>query len=316
MASGVQIPFFSRRMAVALALAGSVLLITSAGARAHEGVFCGATITVDTTLDENLRCSGDGLLVAADGVTLDLNGHTVRGAGTGLGITVTGTEVTVKNGSVRGFEQGVRVAYPGHHSTLAGLTAKENNTGLLVWAADDTTVVDSNFSHNTTSGIWERALRSTVEDSRISHNGGDGFYAYAFSIGLKLIGNEFNDNGGSGIHFDDSDDLSTVSGNDASRNVGDGIQVYNSTGSYTGNTTRQNQRNGISLYDQAGLNFAQHELIADNISNGNGAYGIQACTWLSNQELCGPGIVDGGGNVARHNGLTPECVNIVCSKKP
>jgi|SRR5580765_8588255 len=300
-------------MARLVVLAAAAFLITMGGARADEGVSCGATITVDTTLTNDLKCSGDGLFVSADEVTLDLNGHTVRGSGTGSGVTITGAGVTLKNGSAKGFEDGIRVAFPGDHATLTGVTANVNGTGLMVFAANDATVTHSNFSNNATVGIWERALGLTIEDSKISHNGGDGFYAFPFSGGLKLISNELNDNGGSGIHFEDSDDGSTVSGNTASRNGGDGIQVYSSTGSYTGNTTRQNQRNGIWIIEGAGLLFAQHELIADNTSNGNGAHGILSCTQISSpQDLCAPGMVDGGGNLAKHNDLTPQCVNIVC----
>ena len=67
-----------------------------------------------------------------------------------------------------------------------------------------------------------------------------------------MTDNTFNANGGSGIHFEDSDDGSTVSGNHASRNGDDGIQVYSSTGTYTGNTTNHNGRNGIWLTEGAG----------------------------------------------------------------
>ncbi len=298
-------------------IAVAVVVIMSTDAHASQGVACGGTITTDTTLSKNLNCPGDGLTISTDGVTLDLNGHKMSGSGTGVGIMVSGSDVTVESGSVRGFEQGVRIAYPGNHSTLTGLTANRNGTGLTVFAADDTAVTDSTFSHNTSFGIWARSLRLTVEDSRSSHNGGDGFYAFPFSAGLKLIDTAFNDNGGSGIHFDDSNDLSTVSGNDASRNTGDGIQVYSSTGTYTGNTTNHNGRNGIWLTEGAGLVFAQHELIADNISNGNDGHGILACTQVSSPpDPCAPGMVDGGGNFAKHNGQSPDCVNILCGFSP
>ena len=59
----------------ALAMAG--------GAQAHSttgAVSCGATITRDTTLKADLtNCPGDGLVIGADNITLDLNGHTIDG---------------------------------------------------------------------------------------------------------------------------------------------------------------------------------------------------------------------------------------------
>src|SRR5204862_977171 len=41
---------------------------------------CGGTITADTTLVSDLtNCPGDGIVVGADNITLDLNGHTIDG---------------------------------------------------------------------------------------------------------------------------------------------------------------------------------------------------------------------------------------------
>src|SRR4051794_14730805 len=41
---------------------------------------CGDTVTASTTLRADLRdCPGDGLVIGADGITLDLNGHAVDG---------------------------------------------------------------------------------------------------------------------------------------------------------------------------------------------------------------------------------------------
>lgn len=304
-------------VAAVFLIALAAIVITATQAHASQGIACGATITIDTTLWKNLKCLSDGLVVSGDGVTLDLDGHKISGSGTGVGVAITGSDVTLENGSVKGFEQGVRLASLAERSTLADLTANGNQTGLTVFAADDATVTDSTFSNNTSFGVWDRALRLTIEDSEISHNGGDGFYAFPFSGALTLTGNRFNGNVGSGIHFEDSDDLSTVSGNDASRNGGDGIQVYSSTGTYTGNSTNRNGRNGISLTEGGGLLFAQHELIAGNISNRNGGYGILACTQVSSPpDPCAAGMVDGGGNFAKRNGQSPDCVNIFCGFSP
>jgi len=49
---------------------------------------CGAQITGDVRLDNDLTCVGNALLVAGDDITIDLNGHTLTGNGTGNGIIV------------------------------------------------------------------------------------------------------------------------------------------------------------------------------------------------------------------------------------
>ena len=46
----------------------------------HVG--CGDMITTDTTLDSDLvDCPNNGIVIGADDVTLDLNGHTIDGDG-------------------------------------------------------------------------------------------------------------------------------------------------------------------------------------------------------------------------------------------
>jgi hypothetical protein len=68
----------SRPLGVAL-LVGSALLAMPA---AVQAVTCGQRITANTTVQNDLiNCPGDGLVIAAHGITLDLNGHTIDGDG-------------------------------------------------------------------------------------------------------------------------------------------------------------------------------------------------------------------------------------------
>ena len=62
---------------VALSVGGAVL----GGSQALAGpVRCGDMITADTTLDADLLdCPNNGIVIGADGITLDLNGHTIDG---------------------------------------------------------------------------------------------------------------------------------------------------------------------------------------------------------------------------------------------
>jgi hypothetical protein len=92
----------------ARALLGTVLVGTASAA--HVG--CGQTITQSTVLDTNVGpCSGEGILIGADNITLDLNGFAVFGIsapGEGPGILLDErTAVTVRNGTVRLFDAGV-----------------------------------------------------------------------------------------------------------------------------------------------------------------------------------------------------------------
>src|SRR5438552_12880 len=74
----------------------SLWLIGLAAGPAQAVIACGKTIKHDTTLGADLTgCSGDGLTIGKDGVTLNLNGHTVSGTGA-VGIRLDGHQhVTV-----------------------------------------------------------------------------------------------------------------------------------------------------------------------------------------------------------------------------
>ena len=72
----------TRRILGALITAAAVSLISASGAEASKAVTvsCGETITADTMLANDLTdCPDHGLEIGADGVTLDLNGHTIDG---------------------------------------------------------------------------------------------------------------------------------------------------------------------------------------------------------------------------------------------
>lgn len=106
-----------------LALAAiSLVLPPDAHAGAAVRVSCGDTITTDTKLANDLtNCPADGIVIGADNITLDLNGHTIDGDGLplsfeeacpegescnfDLGVDNSGghDRVTIKGGSIRDF---------------------------------------------------------------------------------------------------------------------------------------------------------------------------------------------------------------------
>ena len=70
-------------------------------------------ITQDTTLDSDLvNCPGDGVVIGANGITLDLAGHTIDGTGPGAGGHGVDNDeahdgVAVTNGRIQEFQVGV-----------------------------------------------------------------------------------------------------------------------------------------------------------------------------------------------------------------
>ncbi|MEN3316007.1 MAG: trimeric autotransporter adhesin [Acidimicrobiaceae bacterium] len=100
---------------------------------------CGAVITANTTLTADVGpCPGDGIIIGADNITLDLAGHQVSGAGRGdgshvgvlishhTGVTVTGNSTSsARKGVVRDFNAGV-VVIGGSANTITNLGLRRN----------------------------------------------------------------------------------------------------------------------------------------------------------------------------------------------
>lgn len=139
-----------RRLAIVIATIGTLVAASGSDAVAAERAStprCGAVIGRSTTLYADLTgCPGDGLVVAADGVTLNLNGHLVAGLGTPgtVGIKVVGRRtVRVAGGRVQGFSVGVLLAQTAR-SRVADVTALHNtDVGIVLVGAADNTIADS-----------------------------------------------------------------------------------------------------------------------------------------------------------------------------
>jgi parallel beta-helix repeat protein len=91
---------------------------------------CGQVVEGHVELTSNLNCSGDGLIVGADGTTISLNGHTIRGPGpesSKVGISVGDKNgVTIEGkGTIEQFQTGVLAS--GAKSTLISLVNLREN---------------------------------------------------------------------------------------------------------------------------------------------------------------------------------------------
>ena len=127
--------------AIALAFTGAPKVAQAAPCGGAILCACGDTVIADTVLTGNLTCAGTkGLIIFADGITLDLGGFTVTGTAAPFahGIENAGNQisdpapggfdgVTVRNGTVVGFEQGIRAAkvdsFAIEHVTVTGQTS-------------------------------------------------------------------------------------------------------------------------------------------------------------------------------------------------
>jgi parallel beta-helix repeat protein len=150
---------------LAAMLAAATLLAVSGGQALANHVQCGDVITQDTTLDSDLMdCPGDGIVIGADNITLDLHGHVIDGDGTqsdpedanddGVDNTAGYDHVTVTNGTVQEFDYGVRlVAFGSAGSATANqlheLTVQRNNvTGIELFNSPRNVIDQNSFVEN------------------------------------------------------------------------------------------------------------------------------------------------------------------------
>src|SRR5262249_19771626 len=142
--SGVSSPGSLRRnTGVGVLLAGG-LTAASGGLAQASALHCGDVITVNTRLASDLvNCPDNGLVIGADNITLDLNGHVIDGDGTrvpscppdatcdtGVDNTAGHSHVTVKGGSIRQFNVAVWV-FGGAGDHIRHLAVAHTTVGII-----------------------------------------------------------------------------------------------------------------------------------------------------------------------------------------
>lgn len=184
-------------------LAGAFLLMAGvAGAKQSEHVECGDVLTENTRLANNVGpCSGHGIVIGADNVKLDLNGHRVFGTsdpGEGAGILISQRRgVHVTNGTVSDFDGGV-VIEGGSHNMVKDITARDNlgrstfgdedtlyGDGIAILSSNDNQIIKNRAIHNGPfSGI---GLFQEVDSDHPRDVSGP-------TSGNRIINNEVRDN--------------------------------------------------------------------------------------------------------------------------
>jgi hypothetical protein len=243
----------ARLLAIPLVSLGLVTAGATVASSAPAALKCGTVITQSTTLAANVGpCARGGLVVGADGVTLDLNGFAVQGrpnrTGDGAGILLQGrTGVTVKNGRVTDFDAGVALV-GGSGNRVENLLVKDNigttkrgdfGDGIALSDSDGNTIVGNDIIHN---GPF------------------DGIGLFGPSTGNLLLDN-------------------VVSGNDVSFTGDDGIRIEGPGAKdniVRGNTVTASTLDGIAIFsDQATGQLNTGNVIEENVVTGNG-FGLLA----------------------------------------
>ena len=191
---------------------------------------CGQTITTNITLHDDLvNCPDDGIVIGADDITLDLNGHSIDGDAVltepcsggpnfcdqGVNNTAGHSGITIKGGSISDFTDAV--FDEGTNDVMRGLSVSNSfGSGIVLLNAQNDRVAGS-FLHG--NGLTQEA-----QGIRVLFGGGNQF-----------DGNLMSNNGDAGINMFASND-NRVTGNSFVGNRFAGVVMGEGTGNQaTGN---------------------------------------------------------------------------------
>ncbi|MEN3316351.1 MAG: large repetitive protein, partial [Acidimicrobiaceae bacterium] len=269
----------SRRFGLGSVIAVVVALVTQIGSASAAAVHCGDVIRRSVTLTTDVGpCSGNGVIVGADNVKIDLGGHRVLGSADRsddrIGILLPRRHgVTITHGTVTGFSAGIAIE-GGAANTLTNLVVRDN-VGPALREADfgDGILIDGS-AHN-------RVTASSIGPGNGPFDG----------IAILDAGADFNQIGQNVIQGNDVD-APLVPGDTGPFNFDEGIFLTPSTldatlvgNSITGNVIRNNGANGINVFESV-----QRTTISGNAIDGNG-FGAAAAL---NQGVSGLGLEEEG----------------------
>jgi large repetitive protein len=180
------------RLGVGVLLAGGLTAVTGGLAQA-SALHCGDVITVNTRLGSDLvNCPDNGLVIGADNIALDLNGHVIDGDGTpvpscppdtacdvGVDNSAGHSHVTIKGGSIRQFDTGVLVLGGAAGDHIRRLAVSHTGTVGIVVDQTTRTVIDHNVVRD--PGVVAVFLTSSAK-ARVASNVASGSTGYAMFL--------------------------------------------------------------------------------------------------------------------------------------
>ncbi|HEV3375765.1 MAG TPA: right-handed parallel beta-helix repeat-containing protein, partial [Thermoleophilaceae bacterium] len=249
-------------------------------------VTCGQLVKRSIRLTNNLaNCPGDGLVIGAERIIVDLDGHTIDGVGLGDGIQNEGYGgVVIRDGTVTEFDHGVQLLAETagglvenltlQHNEVSGITLfdardgnllrgntlLENGGGLLLLSGTTGATVENNTLTLNSGGALELrdADRNRLEGNHVV-GGGDLGIGLERSTGNVLVGNVVSGTSDGGIDVQLGSHGNRVEGNTVTETGDTGILVKESDrNEVVGNSTHGMSDAGISL------EAANDGLVVDN----------------------------------------------------
>jgi len=286
---------------------------------------CGQTVTTNAFLAHDLSCTGSGVIVGADKITVDLRGFVLSGdrdfADVGVDDEGGFDNVKIENGLVRNFGFGVLtdgsdgfgvssviasgnlvvgIGLIGDSDSVAGSTSSGNGGGIQITGTSPN-VSSSTASGNENGGILVVGDEASVKSSTSFGNGSAGIAAAGDSV--SITSSTANGNAFSGIQLGDGSDFAMIKSSNASGNGDNGIVIpEGSSASISSSTASGNATEGIRVDGDAAR-------LKGNHTDANGFQGGNASDHFGlGIRVAGFTIPPTGTNVAHANDDPAECL--------
>ena len=203
-----------RRKACLGGLAACAALALPVSSAQAEPAGCGQVLTRSITLSNNvIGCHGDGLVIGAAGITVDLNGHLVQGTGLGVGVRNPGHhDVTIRGGTIRNFDSGVLLSET-QRNVVAGISFDQTELGGVHLTGADGSQVRDNHVIGFSGVAFHLTAGSTsnlVAGNAVAAGNGEAIVVEGGSDHNRLEGNRLEGSSDSGIRVDHSSNTTVV----------------------------------------------------------------------------------------------------------
>jgi parallel beta-helix repeat protein len=239
-------------------------------------VSCGQLITQSTlVMNSLLECPADGLIIAADGIILDLNARMIDGVGLGTGIRNDGYDgVTIRNGTIQEFDHGVLIGLGTMRNVVETLTIRLNQIAGVELSGAGThrnrirsnTVIDNangiallsgttgglvlgnTLSGNSAIGLLIQDASGNQIEANIVGGGSDDAVLLSGASDNTLLDNTISSPGDGGVQVIAASQRNRIERNSVAGTGDAGFVIKDSDGNQLiGNTARDNSDSGIAL---------------------------------------------------------------------
>jgi CSLREA domain-containing protein len=241
---------------------------------------CGQLVTASIRLSNNLTdCPGNGLVVGASNITIDLNGRTLDGINLGVGVLNNGFDnVVITNGFIQEFDFAVQLNPGTAGNVVSALRTLSNQDGGIQLSNADQAGVGNTIQGNTVDGsfygiaLLDGTSGALVRNNTVLNVPEHGIYLLS-SGGNRVEANSVSFSGGAGVGLEGADGNSVI-GNQLSDNSEGGVMVGGdllpaNNNLIEGNTILRGSA-GISLNGSSG-----NQLIANSVREASGGIGLE-----------------------------------------